>query len=122
MKRVASITVRAEGLVLLGKRKDTGRWTLPSGHADEGETMIEAALRELFEETGLRVTIFELKEMGQKVAKNRDGEAIEVTGFEVRLKGKEETTNENDPDSEVSEWAWFKELPEMHSEGMKLWI
>jgi 8-oxo-dGTP diphosphatase len=42
--------------VLLVKRRDTPVWVLPGGGIDEGETPEEAAVREFFEETGLRVT------------------------------------------------------------------
>ena len=31
-------------------------WGFPKGHAEKGETQLEAAQRELFEETGLQVT------------------------------------------------------------------
>ncbi len=31
------------------------RWDLPKGHVDDGETEIQCALRELFEETGIAV-------------------------------------------------------------------
>jgi 8-oxo-dGTP pyrophosphatase MutT (NUDIX family) len=38
--------------VLLLERHD-GRWDLPKGHVEEGETFLEGALRECKEETGL---------------------------------------------------------------------
>ncbi|QEV18268.1 nucleotide triphosphate diphosphatase NUDT15 [Streptomyces alboniger] len=52
---VQAIVVR-EGHVLLGLRATTfgaGTWGLPGGHLDVGESLIEAARRELREETGL---------------------------------------------------------------------
>ena len=33
--------------------KHPSRWDLPKGHVDKGETEMECALRELFEETGI---------------------------------------------------------------------
>jgi 8-oxo-dGTP pyrophosphatase MutT (NUDIX family) len=42
------LTLRASGL-----RAHRGQWALPGGRCDEGETPVEAALRELHEELGL---------------------------------------------------------------------
>lgn len=36
-----------------------GHWGFPKGHMEPGETERETALREIFEETGLRVTLLE---------------------------------------------------------------
>jgi 8-oxo-dGTP pyrophosphatase MutT (NUDIX family) len=38
---------------LLSKRGDLKRWTLPGGRVDSGESMIDAAIREVEEETGI---------------------------------------------------------------------
>lgn len=35
------------------KNKDGGKWTIPKGHVEDGETTLEAAYRETKEETGL---------------------------------------------------------------------
>ncbi|MCU1276969.1 MAG: family hydrolase [bacterium] len=44
-------------LVKQRDRKNRWRWTLPKGRIDRGESAEEAALREVFEESGLRATI-----------------------------------------------------------------
>jgi 8-oxo-dGTP pyrophosphatase MutT (NUDIX family) len=40
-----------------GKDKDAGKWALPGGKIDKGETPEEAAVRELYEETGVRARV-----------------------------------------------------------------
>lgn len=44
------LTRRGQGL-----RRHRGQWALPGGRLDEGETAVEAALRELYEEVGLEL-------------------------------------------------------------------
>lgn len=44
------------GIVLCGRR-DPLRWSLPKGTPDEGETILETAIREAQEETGLKVAV-----------------------------------------------------------------
>ena len=39
------------------QRSDNGHWGLPGGHVEPGESVTEAALREVFEETGWRIEI-----------------------------------------------------------------
>lgn len=43
--------------ILLVKHKKNRRWTQPGGHIENEETPEEAALREVYEETGLRVRL-----------------------------------------------------------------
>lgn len=43
-------------VVICGRDSD-GVWGLPKGMIDEGESLTEAALREVIEETGLKVEI-----------------------------------------------------------------
>ncbi|MGK5543309.1 NUDIX hydrolase [Streptomyces sp. URMC 127] len=45
---------RQDGHVLLVHHARSGLWTLPGGRVEEGETLREAAVREVREETGLR--------------------------------------------------------------------
>jgi ADP-ribose pyrophosphatase YjhB (NUDIX family) len=46
------VVVNAEGRVLLVSQHGTS-WSLPKGHLEGGETPLEAALREIREETGV---------------------------------------------------------------------
>ena len=43
-----------EGQILLQKRRDVDKWGILSGHVEFGESVEDAALREIFEETGVR--------------------------------------------------------------------
>ena len=46
--------------ILLTKRTDNGRWCLPGGGMDPGESVEEACVREAYEETGLHVKVTRL--------------------------------------------------------------
>src|SRR5262245_45506970 len=50
--------------ILLGHATRSPRWDIPKGMADPGESFIEAAVRELREETGLIVTAEALTPLG----------------------------------------------------------
>ena len=55
------VVLKRDGHVLLGKRKGAhgaGQLALPGGKPDAGESPIDAAKRELFEETGIKVPYF----------------------------------------------------------------
>ena len=43
--------------VLLTRRSDNGKWCLPGGHMEAGESATEACAREVLEETGLIVDV-----------------------------------------------------------------
>jgi 8-oxo-dGTP diphosphatase len=58
--RGASVVLVREGRVLLVRRAHppfAGCWSFPGGRVEPGETEHEAALRELFEETGLDASL-----------------------------------------------------------------
>ena len=46
-----------QGRILLTRRADNGRWCLPGGRMESGESVAEACEREVFEETGLNVRV-----------------------------------------------------------------
>ena len=77
----------ASGRVLLVQRANEpsrGLWSLPGGRVEAGESPEEAAAREVFEETGLRVRVGELvlsTEIGEYVVHDY---AATVIGGELR--------------------------------------
>jgi ADP-ribose pyrophosphatase YjhB (NUDIX family) len=55
---VSAIVTDAAGRVLLVRRShapEAGRWALPGGKVEPGETLADAVIREVVEETGLAV-------------------------------------------------------------------
>lgn len=57
--KFAVITAFYEDKIVVVRHKDRNTWEIPSGHKEENETSLDAAKRELFEETGAKV--FDLK-------------------------------------------------------------
>lgn len=51
-QKYAVIIAKHEGKLLWCRHKDRDTWEVPGGHIEPGETAIEAAARELQEETG----------------------------------------------------------------------
>ncbi|MEW6697059.1 MAG: HAD-IIA family hydrolase [Bacillota bacterium] len=54
---VAAVIFDGNGRILLIKRVDFSAWGLPTGHIEPGETVQEAIIREVGEETGLQVKV-----------------------------------------------------------------
>jgi 8-oxo-dGTP pyrophosphatase MutT (NUDIX family) len=50
----------SEGRILMEQRSDCGLWGLPGGKIEPGESVAEAAIREVQEETGLSVRVIRL--------------------------------------------------------------
>ncbi|GGK23740.1 hypothetical protein GCM10008955_16680 [Deinococcus malanensis] len=107
---VETVVLR-EGRILLIRRTDTGRWALPGGMAEVGETPAEGAERELFEETGLRgIATRLLGVLDSRYAPNLHGLHLVVPVFLVEAEG------EPNPTLEASAVGWFSwdDLPPLH--------
>ncbi|MEX5294036.1 NUDIX domain-containing protein [Kocuria sp. CPCC 205268] len=58
VQAAAAVVVRGDGRLLLvrrGREPQRGRWSVPGGKLEPGETPAQAAVREVLEETGVRV-------------------------------------------------------------------
>lgn len=103
----ASSAVFRDGRVLLVKRARApmlGRWSLPGGVVEIGETLREAAQRELREETGVEADIIAFLDHVEPIA--REGERVRghfvIAAFVGRWR-----QGDPSPSDEVSEARWF---------------
>lgn len=108
MKRVAAIAIINDHHMLMGKRRDNGRWTNPGGHLNPGEDPLKGAAREVEEETGITLDPHLFKHLETRIVTKPSGGKIEVHGFRVDLRHKPPTTMKIDPDEEVHRWQWVK--------------
>ncbi|MCZ6632626.1 MAG: NUDIX domain-containing protein [bacterium] len=74
----ACVAVIESGKILLTQREDFEVWCLPGGHVESGESAAQAAVREAFEETGLKV---ELTQLIGVYFRNRGDDGIHIFSF-----------------------------------------
>jgi 8-oxo-dGTP pyrophosphatase MutT (NUDIX family) len=95
---VSAVIFDRRGRVLLQQRSDGGQWGLPGGSVEIGESVRAAVVREVKEETGLRVTpgrvIGIYSDPRMQVARYPDGNVWQYVSicFECRVRGGTLTT------------------------------
>lgn len=121
MEYADAVIVRADGprpKVLLIKRADNGQWALPGGGIDPGETALDAVLREIQEETGIRLGtgVPRLKLGTFNLGDDEFNEGEAITHPFLFLVG--ETKQETEPQTEeVSGLKWVA----LNVAGTKIW-
>ena len=85
--------------VLLTRRADNGKWCLPSGHMEAGESAVETCIREVKEETGLSVQVKRLVGVytnPHRLLEYPDGNKFHLVAlsFEAEVIGGELTTSD----------------------------
>ncbi len=106
--------------ILLQKRSDNGLWGLPGGLLEMDETIEEGAIREVYEETNLKIKITRFIGVfinRNMVWHNKDKAMIYAFGFVGVIIGGELKIN----DEESLELKYFKkeDLPLIHSADNK---
>jgi 8-oxo-dGTP diphosphatase len=72
---VAGVVVRDGDVLLIrrGREPMLGAWSLPGGLLEVGETTAEGVVREIFEETGVRVRPVEIVATLDRIVRDADG-------------------------------------------------
>lgn len=123
---VAAVICNDSGEVLLHRRSDNGDWSIIGGALDPGEHPAEAVVREVEEETGLRVVPVRVTGVygGQhNISSYPNGDQIAVVNitFECQIVGGE-INIDNDESLEVRffpPYALPHSLPERHRERIE---
>ena len=95
--------------ILLTRREDNGRWCIPGGGMDAGESAEEACVRELLEETGLEVRVTKLIGIytnPDMLMEYPDGNRIQPVAFSFEC---EITGGELGLSDETTEVGWYTE-------------
>jgi len=121
-KNVGIVLMNRDGRIFAGQRIDNpgAAWQMPQGGIDAGEKPREAALRELFEETGVRADLVE------KIAKTEDWVTYDLPDeligniwggkyrgqkqkwFLFRFNGEDSDVNIATEHPEFSVWQWME--------------
>ncbi|WP_030868219.1 nucleotide triphosphate diphosphatase NUDT15 [Streptomyces sp. NRRL F-2747] len=99
---VGLIVTGADGRVLLGQAHD-GRWELPGGKVDPGESFEQAAARELAEETDLRVAPGEVRILTVQLSPEAGTTRLTAAAVTGSAEGTAKVTEPH----KILRWQWF---------------
>jgi ADP-ribose pyrophosphatase YjhB (NUDIX family) len=110
------VVINEDGEVLVVSQHGTS-WSLPKGHIDAGETVLVAAKREIYEESGIR-DLELIRELGSyeryKIGLNGGEERSErkvITMFLFRTS--EKVLRPVDPDNPEARWVERRKVEEL---------
>ncbi|WP_298441708.1 NUDIX domain-containing protein [uncultured Ferrimonas sp.] len=113
---VGIILQRQDGKVLLGKRKNAHApyWSIPGGHMEAGETFEQTAIRELQEETGVRLDAVTVIGLTNNLA-TFAAEGLHSISVCVYARYQGQLITNREPDK-CEGWHWFEPtaLPQPH--------
>jgi 8-oxo-dGTP diphosphatase len=100
-------------LLLIKQFEHKDSWGIPKGHMDAGETLVECALREVREETGVAVRLGARLPDCATYFKNEDKTVVSYLAQPLDPRAE---PAHDDPDSEVADARWIPidQLPRIH--------
>lgn len=87
----------------------TNTWTLPKGHVQPGESLEETALREIYEETGLRELIL-IKKLGSYIRGTKKRPHIDKKITIFLFTTTQDKLKSRDPKNPKAKWVLLDEL------------
>ncbi|MFR9777477.1 NUDIX hydrolase [Micromonospora sp. MS34] len=110
---VSGVVTDDAGRLLLARRGDNGRWSIPAGVVDPGEQPADALLREVHEETGVKVEIERIGGVATHPVVYPNGDACEYLNvwFHCRAVGGAPTVDGEE--SLAVDWFDPDDLPEL---------
>ncbi len=108
---VGALVHDGEGRVLLIKRRfepNKGRWSLPGGLLETGETLVFAGRREVREELGVEIEVEELFQVSEEIIKDAEGKTrfhFVLVDFLAKVSPNGATITLND---ESDSFNWFE--------------
>lgn len=117
IKNIVSAVIEKDGKILLvqeAKENVKGKWNIPSGHLENGESVIDAVKREVKEESGYDVNVLHMLGIYESFSKEKHYIRF---NFACNSLGK---ISEYDKD-EILDVKWFtwKEIAELPDEQLR---
>lgn len=110
-KRIAiALITNQNDKVLMGKRNDNQKWTVPAGNIEKGECPFVGMVRELKEETGLDAVNVQMVDC--KLKKD-----MLLYLFKIEIDPDQKIDTSGDPDEECDDWTYedpFDHIDELH--------
>ncbi|MFE9243172.1 NUDIX domain-containing protein [Nocardiopsis sp. NPDC006938] len=111
---VTGVVLDDDGRVLLHQRSDDGRWATPGGILEPGEQPARAVVREVWEETGVRVEVERLVAvLGQEPHTYPNGDRVQFLDLAFRCRSVGGRLTVDDDESLDVGWFADHEMPPM---------
>jgi len=110
---VGGIIFRGDQVLLIkrGKEPGLGQWSIPGGVVRPGETLKEAVVREIFEETHLKVEVLALAKVLERIFRDPDGRVAYHYVLVDFLCRHLDGTLQPDSDAQDARFVSLKDLP-----------
>src|ERR1700758_2522960 len=114
LSTAAGVVLDDDGQVLLGRRADTGAWAPPGGITEPGEEPADAAVREIFEETGVIAVPEALAAViGCDQVTYQNGDVVRYLELLFRCRARGGSARVNDSESIEGGWYALADLPDL---------